>query len=80
MVGKLGDVEQVAYQLAHHLPGIVLVIIGKGKLFIVVKQLLAHVPFHVGAHHMPLVAHIIFAKALHQVHDKQAGADGKQGF
>ena len=75
VVGEFRDVEQVGYKLAHHLPGIVPAVIGEGKLFIVVEKLLAHVPLHIGAHHVPLVADIIFAQALDDIHGKQSRGD-----
>ena len=78
VVGEFRDVEQVGHELAHHLPGVVPAVIGEGKLFIVVEKLLAHVPLHIGAHHVPLIADIIFAQALHDVHDEQACGDERQ--
>ena len=78
MVSELCDIEQIRDKLAHHLTGIVLIIIGEGELFIVVKQLLTHVPFHVCSHHMSLIADIVFAQALHKVHDKQCDGDRRQ--
>ena len=44
VMGKLGNVEKVGHKLAHHLAGIILIVVGKRKLFIVVKKLLAHIP------------------------------------
>ena len=61
MMCKRGNVKQIRYQLAHHLPGVVLVIIGEGELLVMVEKLLSHISLHLGAHHMSLVAHIIFA-------------------
>ena len=52
MMGKLRNIKKVGYQLAHHLSGIVLIIVGKGQFFIMVKQLLSHIPLHLCSHHM----------------------------
>ncbi len=78
VVRKLSDVKQVGHELAHHLTGIVPAVIGERQLFIVVKQLLAHIPLHVGAHHVSLVAHIIFAQALDDVHDQKSCREERQ--
>ncbi len=78
VVRELSDVKQVGHELAHHLAGIVPAVIGERQLFIVVKQLLAHIPLHVGAHHVSLVAHIIFAQALDDVHDQKSCREERQ--
>ena len=78
MVGELSDIEKVGDQLAHHLTGIVLIIIGKGELFIMVKKLLAHIPFHVRAHHVSLIADVVFTQALQEIHEKKADGDGQK--
>ena len=70
MVGKLRNIEQVTDQFAHHLSGIILAVIGKRQFFIMLKELLTHIPFHVGTHHMTLIADIIFAQALDHVHQE----------
>ena len=75
MVGKLGNIKQVGYELAHHLAGIVAVIIGKRKRLVVLKQLLAHIPFHIGTHHMSLVADVVLAETLDGVHDEKSDTD-----
>ena len=77
-MGAFRDIEQVGNKLAHHLAGIVLIIIGKGKLFIMIEQLLAHVPFHVCAHHMALIADVIFAQALNDIHEKKTDSQRKE--
>ena len=71
MVGKLRNIKQIRHQFAHHLTGIILTVIRERKLLIMVKKLLAHVPLHMSAHHMPLVTHIILTKTLHQIHSKE---------
>ena len=78
MMRKFCNIKQVRDKFAHHLSGVVLIIIRKRKFFIVVKKLLTHIPFHISAHHMPLIADIIFAQALDQVHDQKTGRNGKQ--
>ena len=70
MVGELRNIEQVTDQFAHHLSGIILAIIRKRQFFIMLKELLTHIPFHVGTHHMTLIADIIFAQALDHVHQE----------
>ena len=42
----------------------------KRQFFIMLKELLTHIPFHVGTHHMTLIADIIFAQALDHVHQE----------
>ena len=56
-----------------------------------IEQLLAHIPLHIGTHHMSLVADVIFAETLYDVHDEKCqpnpgetlenprAASGKQG-
>ena len=61
MVGKLRNIEQITDQFVHHLAGIILAVIGKRQFFIMLKELLTHIPFHVGTYHMTLIADIIFA-------------------
>ena len=78
MVGKFGDIKQIADQLAHHLAGIVVVVIGKGQAFILVKQILPHIPLHMGAHDMALGRHIIFAHRPHGIHNHQSRSQQKQ--
>ena len=78
VVREFRDIEQVGHQLAHHLPGVVLTVIGEGQFFIMIKKLLAHVPLHVRTHHVPLIAHIIFAQALDDVHDQKSGGDERE--
>ena len=80
MMGKLRNIKKVGYQLAHHLSGIVLIIVGKGQFFIMVKQLLSHIPLHLCSHHMALIAHIIHTKTLNDIHDQKAQANGKKGL
>ena len=36
-----------------------------------VKKLLPHISFHISAHHMSLIADIIFAQALDHIHKEQ---------
>ena len=79
MVGKFRDVEQVGHQLAHHLSGIVPAVIGERELLIVVKELLAHVALHVRAHHVSLIAHVIFAKALDEIHCQKPQCNERKG-
>ena len=71
MMCKFADVEQVAHQPAHHLSGVVLIIIGKGQTFVLIKKLFAHVPFHPRAHDVPLCRHIVFTGRTHQIHHQQ---------
>ena len=79
-MGKLRNIEQVTDQFAHHLAGIILAVIGKRQFFIMLKELLTHIPFHVGTHHMALIADIIFAQALDHVHQEQSDADPWEGM
>ena len=43
-----------------------------------VEELLAHIPLHVGAHHVSLVADIVLAQGLYRIHEKQPHSDGNQ--
>ena len=79
-MGEFRNVKQVGDQLAHHLTGIILIVIRKRKLFIMIEQLLAHIPFHVGSHHVALIADVIFTQALGGVHDQKKEGDGGQRF
>ena len=71
MVCKLCDIEQVRDKFAHHLAGIVLTIVRKGQLLVMVKELLAHITFHVGTHHMALITYVVFAEALDDIHARR---------
>jgi len=72
MMGKFRNIKKITDQFAHHLTGIVLTVIGERKLLIMVKKLLAHIPFHVRSHHMSLITYIIFAETLDQVHQEKS--------
>ena len=76
----LGDIKQIRHQLTHHLTGIILIIIGEGQLLIMIKKLLTHIPFHIGSHHMSLIADIIFAKPLNDVHEQHSQTNGQQSL
>ena len=43
-----------------------------------VKELLAHIPFHMGAHHVSLIAYIIFAQALDEIHRQKRQGDERK--
>ena len=43
-----------------------------------IKKLLPHIAFHISTHHMSLIADIIFAKPLNDVHRKHGKTDRKQ--
>ena len=77
-MSKFRNIKQVRYQLAHHLPGIIIVIIRKGQLLIMVKQLLPHIPFHVSSHHMSLIAYVILAESLNGIHHKHTQSNGEK--
>ena len=78
VVGHFGDVEEVGDQLAHHLAGVVGVVVGEGEGLVVVKETLSHVPLHVGPHHVALIADVVFAQGLNDVGGQQGKADGDQ--
>ena len=78
MVCKLCDIEQVRDKFAHHLAGIVLTIVRKGQLLVMVKELLAHITFHVGTHHMALITYVVFAEALDDIHGQETDRDPGQ--
>ena len=84
MMGEFGDLKQVGDQLAHHLPGVVLIIVGKGELFIMIEQIPAHIPLDPGPHEMALVGHIVFAEGLDHIKEKktrkQQGKGVQDGF
>ena len=77
---KFCNIKQVRDKFAHHLSGVVLIIIRKRKFFIVVKKLLTHIPFHISTHHMPLIADIIFAQALDQYMIRRPAAMGSSAL
>ncbi len=70
MVCQLGNIEQVRNQLAHHFTGIAAVVVRKRKAFILVKQVLPHIAFHLCAHHMALIGDIKTAQHTNEVHKK----------
>ena len=39
------------------------------------KELLTHIPFHIGAHHVSLITDIIFTQTLDGIHQKQSGGN-----
>ena len=78
MVCEFCNVKQVGYQFTHHLSGVVPAVIRKGKSFIVIEKLLTHIPLHIGTHHVSLVAYVIFAQTLQDVHEKQSGGDPRK--
>ena len=78
-MGKFRNIEQIGNQLAHHLTGIVVVVVGEGQLLVMVKELLAHIPLHVGAHHVALVADVVFAQRLNHIHGEHPGSDERKG-
>lgn len=84
MVGEFGDLKQVGDQLAHHLSGVVFIIVGKGEFFIMIEQIPAHIPLDPGPHEMALVGHIVFAEGLDQIKDQKAckeeGEGAQDGF
>ena len=43
-----------------------------------IKQFLAHIPFHMSTHHVPLISDIIFAETLHYIHNKKTACDQRQ--
>ena len=78
MVGEFRDIKQIGYKLAHHLAGIILTIVGERQFFVMVKKLLAHITLHVRSHHVSLIAYIIFAQALDDIHGQKSGCyEGK---
>ena len=78
VVGEFCNIKQIGNQLAHHLAGVVAVVVGKRQPLIVVKELLAHIPLHLGAHHVSLIADVIFAQALDHIHGEEPQADGEK--
>ena len=78
MVGEFCNIEQVGDELAHHLTGIVLTVVGEGQLLIVIEEPLAHIPFHLSAHHVALIAYVIFAHTLYNIHKKQSCGNQRQ--
>ena len=60
-MGQLADVEQVRDQPAHHLAGVVPVVVGVGQGHVLVKQVLAHVGLHAGAHDVAVGGHVELA-------------------
>ena len=75
---KFGDIEKVTDQLAHHLTGIILTIIGERQFLIMVKKFLAHIPFHVCTHHMSLIRDVVFAETLNDIHEKKTSGDERE--
>ena len=56
------------------------VVIGKGQRLVVFKELLTHIPLHIGSHHVALVADIILTEALNCIHDKESQRDWHKHF
>ena len=69
-MGSFGNIKQIRNKTAHHLSGVMLIIIGKRKIFIMVKQFTAHITFHLSSHDMSLTADIIFTECLKNIADK----------
>ena len=40
-----------------------------------VEELLAHIPFHVRAHHVSLITYVVFAQALDDIHGQKPGSE-----
>ena len=78
VVGELGNLKQVGNQLAHHLAGVVFIIIGKGQPFVVIEQILSHIALHIGTHHVPLVGDVIFADRLQEIEPQEGGKKQSQ--
>ena len=58
--------------------GIIIVVVGKGKLFVMLKKLTAHIPLHHCTHNVTLTVYIIFAQRLNDIHYEQPRSkDGK---
>ena len=72
---QFGDVEEVAHQLGHHLPGVVAVIIGETEPLIVVEEILPHVAFHARPHHVPPGGDEILAAVTDDIQKQQADSD-----
>ena len=75
---KLRYIKQIGYELAHHLSGIILIIIRKRKLFILVEKLLPHVALHPRSHHVPRICHIIPARSLYDICHQKAYCNRNQ--
>lgn len=80
MVRELGDVEQIGDELAHHLAGVVAVIVGEGEALVLVEQVLAHVALHARAHDVPPGGDVILAEKAHHIHREQSEADGAKAL
>ena len=72
-MGQLTDIKKIGYQPAHHLAGIILIVVGIGHRHILVEQILPHVRLHTGSHNMAVGGHIELAQGPQNIPQKQRG-------
>ena len=71
-MGQLRDVEQVGDQLAHHLAGVVAIVIGEAQALVLLEQVHTHVGLHARAHDVTPAGDEVLAGRAHAVqHDEQ---------
>ena len=70
---ELRDVEQVRHELAHHLAGVVLIVIREGQCLVPVEQVAAHLRLDTRSHHVALVSNVPPAQRTDQVHAHEHG-------
>ena len=78
VVGGLADVKEVVDHAAHHIAGGMRVEVGKPHALVLVKEVLAHLGLHAGAHDVALRAHEVATAAAHEVHGYEAGRQRRQ--
>ena len=72
VMGQLRDVEQVGDQLAHHLAGVVAIVIGEAQALVLLEQVHTHVGLHARAHDVTPAGDEVLAGRAHAVqHDEQ---------
>ena len=72
MVGRLGDVEEVAHQAAHEVAGLVSVKEREAHTLVGVEEVLAHAALHARTHDVAPIGHKVAATKAHGVHDDKA--------
>ena len=71
VVGKFGNVHQVADNTGHDGTGLVVVEIGQGKTFEVVKNLAAHIRLHIHTDKMSDVGYEIVEQELRNIDEQE---------
>ena len=77
MMSQLADIKEIRDKLAHHLAGVVSVVIREGETLILIKKILTHIAFHARAHDVSLTGNVIPPSEANKIHQQQA--EGQRG-